>query len=171
MKTSRIIKLNDKPFKVYLDEMDYENFCTVNRNAGIDVKEVEFWDKTACQLAWVAYCLFLKRVKPTAADIVDFFYDHAVYIQDKHLQTFEDIIIKRVLIPQLVIADLSNAARLPFAEQFLDTTVSPNDYNHVAYYVQARINYLERWFNRTDAEIIIAREIATFREAKKQQMP
>ena len=164
MNKKRLVTLNDKPFSVYLDDLDFQNFCTTNRNAGIEVREEKLWDEARLVTKWKDYIQEISAIRDNIPRLsfVRFFNEHILYIPDEKLEEFKFIIIKRMFLPKLTIRNKENAFDRNLVTEYLDDTVLPTDFNSIVFYLSARLRNVGQWFTQEDAEFILAQERATF---------
>lgn len=164
MKNERLVTLNDKPFSVYLDDLEFQNFVTTNQNAGIEVREEKLWDEARLVTKWRDYIQEVSAIRDNIPRMafVRFFNEHILYIPDDKLDEFKYIILKRLFLPKLTVMNKENAFDLHLVTEYLDDTVQPTDFNSIVFYLSARLRNVGQWFTQEDAEFILAQERATF---------
>lgn len=168
MNKKRLVTLNDKPFSVYLDDLEFQNFCTTNRNAGIEVREEKLWDEKQLLENWTRYQSSegfavnkeANRIYPNR--FIYFFNDYGMFIADDDRIEFEYIILKRMFIPRMIATDPANATTKEFAYQYLNSDITPSDFNSIAFFLASRLLNIGPWFTEETAEFILAQERATF---------
>lgn len=168
MKNKRLVTLNDKPFAVYLDDLEFQNFVTTNRNAGIEVREEKLWDEKQLLNVWQQFIFAQGDAVSTRTNdvrpmrFVHFFNDYGIFIADEDRLEFEYIILKQIFIPRMIATDPANATTKEFAYQYLNSDATPTDFNSIAFFLAARLLNIGPWFTKEVAEFILAQERATF---------